>query len=82
MTIITAVDTPKHSTLPEVAIKRAWHDLAPKLLAYLATGLTGSAVVAVLAALNITIAPGLAATIVVVVGAIAGYFVPDNGKAS
>lgn len=59
-------------------ITRAWHDIAPKLLAYLATGLTGSAVVAILAALNITVAPGFAAAIVVGISAVAGYFVHDT----
>ena len=67
---------------PEVALKRAWNDIAPKVLAYLATGLTGSAVVAVLALIHVTVAPGLAASIVVAVSAIAGYFMPDSVKAS
>ena len=84
MTIITPLDAAHLAVAhaPATIAARAWHDIAPKLLAYLATGLTGSAVVSLLATFNITVAPGFAAAVVVAVGAIAGYFTPDNGKAS
>lgn len=59
-------------------ITRAWHDLAPKLLAFLASGLTASLLIAVASALGLEIPVELANAIVLAVGALAGYFVKDN----
>jgi hypothetical protein len=59
-------------------IPRAWSDLAPKLVAFLATGLTASAVIQVGTYFGIDVEPGLASVIVVVVGSIAGYFKTDK----
>lgn len=57
----------------KVTIKRVWNDLSRKLLAFLAGGLTGSALVAGLDYLGVHLEPALASTIVVVVASVAGY---------
>lgn len=69
----------------KVTIKRVWNDLSRKLLAFLAGGLTGSALVAGLSYLGVHLEPALASTIVVVVASVAGYIkkevaVLDGGK--
>lgn len=65
----------------KVRITRAWTKLAPKLIAFLATGLTASGLIAFLAELDIVIPTGLASTIVTVVAAIAGYIKSDTALA-
>jgi hypothetical protein len=59
-------------------IPRAWNDLAPKLWAFLATGLTASIVVQIGAYFGLEVEPGFASVVVVVVGAIAGYIKKDT----
>lgn len=61
-----------------VKVRRAWSDLAPKLLAFLATGLTASGLVTLAAYFGFVLDVGLASALVVAVSAIAGYFVKDN----
>lgn len=59
-------------------VTRAWKALAPKLVAFLATGLTASTVIAVLHAVGIELDPGFAAYAVTIVSAVASYVVKDN----
>lgn len=63
----------------KVAITRAWTDLAPKLLAFLTGGTAATVIVTLLDKyLGVGIDPSLAGVIVVVAGAILGYFVKDK----
>lgn len=63
---------------PVWRIKRAWQNLAPKLVAFLATGVSASLVLQVASSFGFTIEPGLASVIAVVVGTIAGYIKSDS----
>jgi hypothetical protein len=57
----------------KVTIKRAWNDVSRKLIAFLATGLTSTGLIAGLAYAGIHIDAPLATLLVVVVSAAAGY---------
>ena len=59
-------------------IKRNWANLAPKLIAFLATGLTASGLLYVLSAFSVTIAPELAVILVGAVSSLAAYIQRDN----
>jgi hypothetical protein len=65
-------------------IERAWSQLAPKLIAFLATGLTASALIGVvqygapLLGLQIELKPELAAILVGIVSTVAAYIQRDN----
>lgn len=59
-------------------LKRHWGVLAPKLIAFLATGLTSSGVLYVLAAFGIQIAPTLAVIAVGGLSSVAAYIQRDN----
>jgi hypothetical protein len=56
---------------------RVWSDLSRKLLAFLATGLTSTGVIAVLAYLGVHIDTTLATLIVTVLSGAAGYLVKE-----
>jgi hypothetical protein len=60
-------------TITKNVITRAWHDIEPKLLAFLATGLTATALIAAADYVGIHLPDGLASLIVLIVGGIAGY---------
>src|SRR5690349_8245895 len=59
-------------------IKRNWGRLAPKLIAFLATGLTSSGLLYVLAAFGIHIAPSLAVLLVGGLSTMASFIQRDN----
>ncbi|MBC7594541.1 MAG: hypothetical protein H7288_11485 [Kineosporiaceae bacterium] len=61
------------TTITKNVIKRAWTDLEPKLLAWLATGLTATLLISAAAYVGVDISAPLAGAIVLVVGTIAGY---------
>lgn len=61
----------------KVTLVRVWSDLSRKLLAFLATGLTGTGVIAALAYFGVHVDPGLAGLIVTFVSAAAGYLVKE-----
>lgn len=60
--------------------KRAWHDLEPKLIAFLATGLTATAVIAGADYVGIHLDPSLASLIVLILGGVAGYVKSSTSK--
>ena len=62
----------------KVTIKRRWNDVSRKLLAFLATGLTSTGLIAGLAYAGIHIDPTLASLLVVIVSALAGYTKPER----
>jgi len=59
-------------------VARAWAALAPKLIAFLATGLTTSGVIALLALFGVTLKPELAVLIVGAVSTFAAWLLRDN----
>lgn len=61
------------TTITKNVIKRAWTDLEPKLLAWLATGLTATLLIDAAAYVGVPITVPMAGAIVLVVGTIAGY---------
>ena len=61
-------------------LKRAWTDIEPKLVAFLATGLTATAVVSAADYVGVHLPDGLAALIVLLVGGIAGYIKSSTNK--
>jgi len=61
----------------KVTLVRVWSDLSRKLLAFLATGLTSTGVIAVLAYVGVHIDPSVATLIVTVLSAAAGYIVKE-----
>ena len=61
-------------------LKRDWTDLESKVLAFLATGLTATAVVSAADYVGVHLPDGLAALIVLVVGGIAGYVKSSTNK--
>lgn len=67
-------------TITKTVATRAWHDLEPKVVAYLATGLTGTALIAGADYIGIKLDPSLAALIVILLGAIAGYIKSSTSK--
>ena len=69
-------------TVTVTVLKRDWNDLEPKLLAFLATGLTATAVVSAGDYVGIHIPVGLAMLIVMVVGAVAEYIKSSTNKVS
>lgn len=63
----------------KIKIRRAWSDLAPKLLAFLTGGTAASAIVYALDNyFGVALEPGLAALVVTVAATVLGYFVKDN----
>jgi hypothetical protein len=62
----------------KVTIKRAWNDVSRKLIAFLATGLTSTGLIAGLAYAGIHIDAPLATLLVVVISALAGYIKPER----
>ena len=67
-------------TVTVTVLKRAWSDLEPKLLAFLATGLTATAVVSAADYVGVHLPDGLAALIVLLVGGVAGYVKSSTNK--
>ena len=67
-------------TITKNVLTRAWHDLEPKLLAFLATGLTATALIAAADYVGIHLPDGLASLIVLIVGGIAGYIKSSTVK--
>lgn len=67
-------------TITKNVITRAWHDLEPKLIAFLATGLTATALVSAADYVGVHLPDGLAALIVLIVGGIAGYIKSSTSK--
>jgi hypothetical protein len=67
-------------TITKNVITRAWHDIEPKLLAFLATGLTATALIAAADYVGIHLPDGLASLIVLIVGGIAGYIKSSTSK--
>ena len=67
-------------TVTVTVLKRAWTDLEPKLLAFLATGLTATAVVSAADYVGVHLPDGLAALIVLLVGGVAGYVKSSTNK--
>jgi len=61
-------------------LKRAWTDIEPKLIAFLATGLTATAVVSAADYVGVHLPDGLAALIVLLVGGVAGYVKSSTNK--
>ena len=61
-------------------LKREWHDLEPKLVAFLATGLTATALVSAADYVGVHLPSGLAGLIVLIVGGIAGYVKSSTNK--
>jgi len=59
-------------------ITRAWTRLAPKLIAFLATGFTASMLIALLHLIGLPLEPGFAALLVAIVASVAGYIQRDN----
>lgn len=63
----------------KIKIRRAWSDLAPKLLAFLTGGTAASAIVYALDNyFGVSLEPGLAALVVTVAATVLGYFVKDT----
>ena len=69
-------------TVTVSVLKRDWNDIEPKILTFLATGLTATAVVSAGDYVGIHIPVGLAMLIVLIVGAIAGYAKSSTSKVS
>lgn len=61
------------STIVKTVTKRAWHDVEPKVLAFLATGVTAGLVVEAGDYVGIHVSPALAVLVSTVVAAVAGY---------
>lgn len=59
-------------------IKRAWNRLAPKVLAFFATGVSATVVIQFADTFGYVIEPGAAAAIAIVVATVAGYFKTDT----
>lgn len=71
----------KISTVIKSVVKRDWNDLEPKLVAFLATGLTASGVIEAAKYAGITLDPGQAGLAVVLLSSIAGYIKSSSSKA-
>ena len=69
-------------TVTVSVLKRDWNDIEPKLLAFLATGLTATAVVSAGDYVGLHIPVGLAMLVVMVVGAVAEYIKSSTSKVS
>lgn len=54
-------------------IRRDWHSIEPKLLAFLATGITGAGVIAGAEFFGIHLDPAIASLIVIAAGYLAGF---------
>jgi len=76
--------TPDHAAAPakiKVAIRRAWADLAPKLIAFLTGGTAATVIVSIASTyFDVQLDPAVVGAIVVAAGTILGYFVRDNVK--
>lgn len=72
----------KISTVIKSVIKRDWNDLEPKLVAWLAAGLTTSGVIEVAKYAGVTLDPGQAGLVVLIIGSIAGYITKSSSKAA
>lgn len=59
-------------------ITRAWTRLAPKLVAFFATGFTATMLIALLHLVGLPLEPGFAALLVAIVASAAGYIKRDN----
>lgn len=72
----------KISSVIKDVVKRDWNDLEPKLVAWLATGLTASGLIEAAKYAGITLDPGQAGLAVVILGTIAGYIKASSSKAA
>jgi hypothetical protein len=68
------------TTVTKSVVHRAWTDLEPKLIAFLATGLTATALVSAADYVGLKLPEGLASLIVLIVAGIAGYVKSSTSK--
>jgi hypothetical protein len=68
------------NTITKNVLKRAWGDIEPKVLAFLATGLTGTLIVGAADYVGVHIDPTLAVAIATIVATIAGYLKSSTTK--
>jgi hypothetical protein len=61
------------STIIKTVTKRAWHDIEPKVLAFLATGVTAGLVVEAGDYAGIHVSPAVAVLVSTIVASVAGY---------
>jgi hypothetical protein len=71
---------PKVSTIIKTVTRRAWHDIEPKVLTFLATGLSAGLVTEAANYVGVSINPGLAVVISTCVASIAGYLKSSTAK--
>lgn len=64
---------PKMSTIIKTVTRRAWTDLEPKVLAFLATGLTVTGIITAADYAGVHLSADQASLAVVIISAIAGY---------
>lgn len=65
----------------KVKVIRAWNKLAPKLIAFLATGLSASSIIAIADEyFDVTLPLGLTGLIVTIVSTVAGYLKADTAE--
>lgn len=68
------------TTIVKSVVRRDWNDLEPKLIAFLATGLTATGLVQFAAFLGVHPTPAQAALAVLVISSIAGYIKSSSSK--
>jgi len=61
------------STIVKTVSKRAWHDIEPKVLAFLATGVTAGLVVEAGDYAGVHVSPAVAVLVSTIIAAVAGY---------
>ena len=61
------------ATTTKNVLRRDWHSIEPKLLAFLATGITGAGVIAGAEFFGIHLDPAIASLIVIAAGYLAGF---------
>jgi preprotein translocase subunit Sec61beta len=69
------------STVIKTVTRRAWHDIEPKVLAFLATGVSAGLVVEAGDYAGIHVNPSLAVLISTIVAAVAGYIKKSTSTA-
>jgi hypothetical protein len=72
--------TPQVSTVIKTVTRRAWSDIEPKVLTFLATGLSAGLVTEGANYVGVHINPGLAVVIATCVASIAGYLKKSTAK--
>jgi hypothetical protein len=74
------MSAPQVSTIIKTVTRRAWSDIEPKVLAFLATGLSAGLVTEAANYVGVDINPGLAVVIATCVASIAGYLKKSTAK--